>query len=843
MVKRSATKRPAGKPAPHKRPAESRSHNMRRAETLPAPAAGRVITSEAQRWLSATTVDLTPQKAGSILSGALVGDAAAQNEAFDQILDLCAVIRTEYELRLNSMTGLQPEIVTAEEAGQMGDDDPRGEEIRDYCRKTLMGMPAFHAALKHLAEGLGRGAAVVELVWSERGRDQTLIDLTPVPFARLTGDPEINSRVRISMPFTAEHGGWRGIALDDPQYAHKFACHAPHALSGTPFRGALLRPATVLFIHLFNTEAFWLIYAEVVGHPVRYATYKPNTEQHKIDEMQRLLQELGVSGSAVFPEGTTLTLVERKPGNEQIFAGLYQRFLDNLTKLFRGATLTAEIGKTGGAYAASQTHADIRGDLLTADIKAEAETVRRDILTPLVRLRFGEDAPVPYFRRVVEKPRDLEADGRVISLAVNELGLQVKTGWAAEALGVELVEGADPDAPLPGRSTAISPFDTIVADDGTALSPREKKLKALSRGRMDAVLTRRSALRPIAQWLIVAVSASTAYSDAVVEAAVRRLETGGTEPRLETGATRDFAWVGELIDGLPIDDLTELIYQFTLATELHGRARVAERVHAHAAYRESMPPNAGALSRSHGSQSRGTRPVTLAAEIEFANLPFTEAIEALRDRLGLDPQTFEALSAEARSRAFRVAGVWSMAELADIHRELLRVIETGGGARELRLALPAMAIQRGWTGENPWHASLVMFQNFAMSHAAGQRRQMVDAGISTWEFRSAGDSCPICQPVISQRFRMSDRKFWPPLHFGCDCYAEVVFDEELDDRGVTDSGGIAAEAFEAQRARPNGFKFDVDQYANLQPVNLSEFPAALRPAFEAYAKRAGWEIA
>ena len=84
----------------------------------------------------------------------------------------------------------------------------------------------------------------------------------------------------------------------------------------------------------------------------------------------------------------------------------------------------------------------MRLDLRQDDIACEGRTIRRDVLRPLARLRFGETVPVPYFRRQLELPRDRRELSEVLGRAVNELGMKVPAQWAHETLGMPMAAKA-----------------------------------------------------------------------------------------------------------------------------------------------------------------------------------------------------------------------------------------------------------------------------------------------------------------------------------------------------------------------------------------------------------------
>ena len=100
------------------------------------------------------------------------------------------------------------------------------------------------------------------------------------------------------------------------------------------------------------------------------------------------------------------------------------------------------------SIAASRVHEGVRQDILADDIRKEGRTIRRDLLTPVTRLRFGPDAPVPFFRRKPRPPTDLPELAEVLEVAVNQLGMNVPLGWARETLGIP--NGSDGEETVPG---------------------------------------------------------------------------------------------------------------------------------------------------------------------------------------------------------------------------------------------------------------------------------------------------------------------------------------------------------------------------------------------------------
>ena len=90
-----------------------------------------------------------------------------------------------------------------------------------------------------------------------------------------------------------------------------------------------------------------------------------------------------------------------------------------------GQTLTSD---SGGSYAQSKTHNDVRQDLTEADCKAVMETVRRDLIRPLVEFNFGVQAHVPYFILNATDTDDLKETAEIVN-TLAAAGLEIPKSW------------------------------------------------------------------------------------------------------------------------------------------------------------------------------------------------------------------------------------------------------------------------------------------------------------------------------------------------------------------------------------------------------------------------------
>ena len=232
------------------------------------------------------------------------------------------------------------------------------------------------------------------------------------------------------------------------------------------------------------------------------------------------------------------------------------------------------------------------------------------------------------------------------------------------------------------------------------------------------------------------------------------------------------------------------------------------------------------------NRRRSSRIVTQ-RDTDIFQIPFERAIQALQERVSLPSDVFDQLKAVAKSRAGRIARVQNARIVQAVYENLLAILRQGGTLRDFREALKALPKKSGWTGANPSHVRLVFQQNATMAFQSGQFAQAQDAGAVGYYWRARGSSCPICTPYLDKAFRVGDNRPFPGFaHFGCDCWAEYFFEDEGVE-AVTISS-VSNSEWAASQQQSGALQGDPSNFANLEPLDLSSVPEALRSAFEQF---------
>ncbi|UCE60487.1 MAG: DUF935 family protein [Phycisphaerales bacterium] len=403
------------------------------------PKAGQVILPRAEDSVrDYPSAGLTPSGLAAILREADDGFLSTAVQLFEEMEEKDAHLFAVANTRRLSVTGLEWQVISAADVHE-GIDRTRADEVATYCREILAGIERFDEVLQHLELAVGRNIAVAEIVWGVEQGELRPVDVVPIDFTRIVFDELDRPRI------LTDSAPQDGIGLPP----NKFIVHTPHSVSGHPQRGGLLRVTAMLYLAKNLALKDWMIFAEIFGMPVRVARYEPTATAEEKRELLNMLESLGSHAAGIFSRAIELQVIDAKQGKSR---APYERLIDflnrEMSKAWLGQTLTTDITGQSGSVAAARVHEGVRQDILTDDIRKEARTIRRDLLTPLVRFHFGEDAPVPVFCRKPEPPKDLTEAAGIMDIAVNQLGMDVPTDWARQTLGIP--HPAASEATIPG---------------------------------------------------------------------------------------------------------------------------------------------------------------------------------------------------------------------------------------------------------------------------------------------------------------------------------------------------------------------------------------------------------
>jgi phage gp29-like protein len=377
------------------------------------------------RWSSYPSVGLTPGGLGAIFQEADQGSVRTQMELFEEMEEKDAHLASLLQTRKLSVLSLDYEVLPY-------GNTPEDKQIAEAVGEMVFCIPDLESAFLDLLDAIGKGFALTEIIWGVDHKRARVEALNWVPQKKVTFVDDLNPRL-----CTAD-GPWQGVPL--PPW--KTVYHRYKAKSGYDSRAGMLRVVGYMYLLKNYSLKDWAAFNEVFGMPLRLGKYDVASTPADREALIQAVRNLGTDAAGIISKNTEIEFVEasnRLSGNSNPFQVLADFCNREMSKAILGQTLTTDTAGSTGTYGAAKVHAQVRSDLTVADAQSLAQTLREQLLRPLVGFNFGWDKPVPWFRFRFEENEDLLTLSRVYQNLVN-LGVPLALEHVAERFGVPLAK-------------------------------------------------------------------------------------------------------------------------------------------------------------------------------------------------------------------------------------------------------------------------------------------------------------------------------------------------------------------------------------------------------------------
>lgn len=376
------------------------------------------VLSVRDRWSTYPSQGLTPERLATIFKEADQGDVYRQVELFEEMEEKDPHLFSILQTRKLAVLGLDWEVMPYSDKRQ-------DKRIAEFVGEVLYNLENFEDVLLDLLDAIGKGFSVSEIMWSIRDGNAWIDDIRWRPPKKFTFDEAWRLRL------LTDDSPVSGVELPPG----KFITHIYKAKSGHPSRAGVLRVCGWMYLFKNYDIKDWVAFAEVYGRPLRLGKYKANATKEDKDALMQALVQLGVDAAGIVSESTVVEFIEAKATGASIYSALADFCNREMSKAVLGQTLTSEVGSVG-SYAASKVHQQVRQDLLEADCRALAKTLRRDVIKPLVMFNFGEAERLPWIKFHYEPPEDMELTSKVYATLVKDVGLPISQEHVYEKFGI-----------------------------------------------------------------------------------------------------------------------------------------------------------------------------------------------------------------------------------------------------------------------------------------------------------------------------------------------------------------------------------------------------------------------
>ncbi|MFA0056116.1 DUF935 domain-containing protein [Vibrio echinoideorum] len=276
-----------------------------------------------------------------------------------------------------------------------------------------------------LLDGLGKGLAVVQVLWDTKQTPWKPQDYKWVDPRYLRADQDTLEDILL-ISDSAPSG--------EPLEPYKFMVHTPRSKSGIVWRNGLARLVAVMYMLKSFTVRDWWAFAEVFGIPVRVGKYGPNASTEDISTLVNAIGRIASDAGAVIPESMKLELIETAKGNggETLFENMARWCDEQTSKAVLGQTMTAD---NGSSQSQANVHNEVRMDIAKWDARQLEACVNEYLVKPYVILNWGVQERYPKVRIRVPEPEDLKM--LVDSLKpMIESGMRVSASEVREKFGL-----------------------------------------------------------------------------------------------------------------------------------------------------------------------------------------------------------------------------------------------------------------------------------------------------------------------------------------------------------------------------------------------------------------------
>ncbi len=362
---------------------------------------------------------LTPGRLASILKEADQGDVYRQMELFEEIEGKDPHLFSQMQTRKNSVSGVDFEILPYSE-------DEMDKKITKFISNIMADLDTEDIFMD-LLDSIGKGFAVSEIIWKYKNGMVVVDEIKSREQKKFFWDHEDKFKV-----MTVENPNGEELPLN------KFIIHRYKARSGHPSKAGIMRVISWMYLFKNYTVKDWVAFAEVYGMPLRLGKYNAGASDDDKQALQLALVMLGSDAAGIVPEGTEIEFIEAsKVSSLNVYESLANFCNKEMSKAILGQTLTTDIGDNG-SKAAAVVHDGVRHDLVEADCKALARTIRNDLIKPLVLFNFGSYYAdrAPYVKFNYEEPEDVEKNAETYRTIIKDIGLPVAEEHLYEKLGI-----------------------------------------------------------------------------------------------------------------------------------------------------------------------------------------------------------------------------------------------------------------------------------------------------------------------------------------------------------------------------------------------------------------------
>ncbi|WP_444452029.1 DUF935 domain-containing protein [Rhodobacter capsulatus] len=390
---------------------------------------------------------LEPVRLANILREADAGHPVRQLELYEAIEERDPHYIGVLGTRRRSVSQIP---ITIEAASDSPEDEARAQMVRDWLARDELTEEVFD-----ILDCIGKGYSFTEIIWdtSEGQWMPAKLEWRDPRWFRF-------DRLALKTPMLIT-----GSLAEEPLPWGKFIFAKIAAKSGLTLRSGLTRVAAWGYMYKMFTQKDWAIFTQNYGQPIRVGRFSPQATEEQQDTLYRAVAQIAGDCGAIIPEDMRIDFIES--GNLGAAAGLYKERADWLDQQISKAVLgqTATTDAVVGGLGSGKEHRAVQKDIETADAKALAAILNRDLIRPWMQLNFGPLKRYPRLKIEQPEQEDLKAMSEAIvplidrGLEIDQATIMGKFGLPEPKPGAKLLRPQSGAPVAPVESPLAAPLN------------------------------------------------------------------------------------------------------------------------------------------------------------------------------------------------------------------------------------------------------------------------------------------------------------------------------------------------------------------------------------------------
>lgn len=393
---------------------------------------------------------LNPLRLAQIIREADAGDPVRYLELLETIEERDPHYMGVLGTRRRAVAGIE---ITVEPATESAEDEERAQLVREWLKRDELTTEIFN-----ILDCISKGYSLTEIIW-EASEGQ----LSPVRLEHRDPRWFRFARHDLRTPLLIDNSG-----QERPLDPGKWIFATIPSKSGIPIRSGVGRLATWGWMFKAYAQRDWAIFRQTYGQPVRLGKFGPGASKEDQDTLFRAVSNIAGDCAAIIPDSMMIEFIEA--GNLGSGHTVYKESADwidqQISKAVLGQTATTD-ALTGG-MGSGKEHREVQKDIETADARALAAILNRDLVQPWMQLEFGAQKAYPRIRIARVEQEDIKSLADALGVMIDR-GLEVEQAAILTRFGLpEATTGAKLLRPSGGGAPVSEP------------APADREIKGIS---------------------------------------------------------------------------------------------------------------------------------------------------------------------------------------------------------------------------------------------------------------------------------------------------------------------------------------------------------------------------